>query len=120
MAKHVSTISPRSTAPAKTNRKPRANGTGAAKAKRKSVPYGQIFMAMTVIEDALIDMAGSAFLLDQIATHGDSMDDQDRAYVHVARLLIADMVELRAEFDRVHEALGAGTPIERKAMECAL
>jgi len=117
MAKHESTIGKRSTAPAKTpHSKPRANGAGA---ERKCVSHDQMFAAMTVIEDAMIDMGETVFLLDQIQAHGEAFDDRGRAYSRVARLLIAEMASLSAEYTRAHDALRAGTPIERKAVEGA-
>ena len=107
MAKHESTIGKRSTASAKSRR-------------QSAVMLGdQMSNALTVIEDAMIDMGETVFLLDQIQAHGEAFDDRARAYSRVARLLIADMATLSAEYDRAHAALLAGTPIERKAVEGA-
>ena len=56
------------------------------------------------LEDALIDAAGSAFLVDQFVTHGEHTDDAEKALHHVNRLLSADMKALRRAFDVLHAA----------------
>lgn len=63
--------------------------------------------AMDALENAIDDVMGSAFLVDQFITHGEHTDDVDRALHHVNRLLEADLKELRKAFDvAFHDAHG--------------
>ena len=54
-----------------------------------------VLAAFDKIEDAIADMEGSAFLVDQIVTHGESFDNASRALHHVNRLMLADTETLR-------------------------
>ncbi len=54
-----------------------------------------------LLEDAIIDLEGSVFLVDQFVAHGEHTDDAERALHHVNRLLAADMKAVREAFTRV-------------------
>jgi hypothetical protein len=62
--------------------------------------YHGAFKALDIIDDARTNVEGSAFLLDQCVTHGEHLDDQERAIVHVTRLLLADVAALDVANDR--------------------
>ena len=70
--------------------------TKAEMAARPVADHTTAFHAFDIIEDAQINLAGLAFLLDQCVTHGEYFDDQERAIHHVTRLLMADFAELEA------------------------
>ncbi len=68
--------------------------TEAEMAARPVADHTTALHALDIIEDAQINLAGSAFLLDQCVTHGEHFDGQERAICHVTRLLVADVAEL--------------------------
>jgi hypothetical protein len=90
---------------AKTTSTPR-RATAAERAKdvelaaRPVANFHQAFKALDIIDDARTNVDGSAFLLDQCVTHGEHLDDQELAIVHVTRLLLADVAALEAANDK--------------------
>jgi signal transduction histidine kinase len=86
MAKHVSTIGPRSSAPAKSC----------------------AFAALNGIENALTDATGTVEVLDDYTDYQGSADDYRSAVETVVRHLRSDMAALRAAFDAAHGTLVKG------------
>ena len=73
--------------------------------RKATVSRAVTFTALDRIETAIIDMQGSAFLFDQIVTHGQHFDDAARAMHDVNRLMQLDSENLRAAFDKAHKAI---------------
>ena len=125
MTRHPTTAKARRRAVAKTTFAAKSRRRSRSRLPTKAVPAqapsgrDQMSIALTVIEDAMIDVGETVFLLDQIQAHGEAFDDRARAYSRLVRLLVADMATLSAEYERAHAALRAGTSIERKAVEGA-
>jgi hypothetical protein len=88
-----------------TNRKPRATATGVAlqttlsaslaALDRRTLPHGVVFSGLDLIDQAIVDVAATGAVLDEILANMSEGDDKHEAIAHLFRHLQADLATLQ-------------------------
>ena len=73
--------------------------------ERPTITHHAAFEALNSIEEALVDVEGAVFMVDQVATHGEYLDDAGRAFGNASRLLLVDVGRLRGVFSDAFQSL---------------
>jgi hypothetical protein len=87
------------------NRKPRASGTGAAlqatltaslsALDSRMLPHGVVFNGLDLIDQAIVDVAATSAVLDEILANMSDGDDKHDAIAHLFRHLQTDLATLQ-------------------------
>ena len=89
----------------KTNTKPRATGTGAAlqgaltaslsALDSRTLPHRVVFNGLDQIDQAIVDVAATSAVLDEILANMSEGDDKHEAIAHLFRHLQIDLASLQ-------------------------